>query len=87
MEEKSKNNGPETQGQFSRRNFLKTGAFLGTAMCISPALANVLPGERQQAAGSAISVLPEIYKSTNKPPSVQAKAHSPSLPSASAVWV
>ena len=30
---------------FSRRGFLKTGAALGTAMCIPPALGNVLAGQ------------------------------------------
>lgn len=43
------------ENQFSRRNFLKTGAFLSTAMCISPAMASILPGQREQASSSAAS--------------------------------
>lgn len=48
MEENNKNNNPQSKGEFTRRNFLKTGAFISTAMCVSPAMANLLPGQRQQ---------------------------------------
>lgn len=53
MEDKNKNNNPEKEGQFSRRSFLKAGAFFGTAMYVSPSMANIIPGQHQETAGSA----------------------------------
>lgn len=54
--ENKKNKSTENEGQFSRRSFLKAGAFLGTAMCISPAMAGVLPDNNEKQISSTSGV-------------------------------